>query len=46
MVEDLFGHKEHYLVACDNSEVCGVLPLSHVRSRLFDNHLVSQPFSD
>ena len=46
MVEELFGHRGHYLVACDNGEVCGVLPLSHVRSRLFGNHLVSQPFSD
>ncbi len=46
MVEELFGHKGHYLVACDNGDICGVLPFSHIRSRLFGNHLVSQPFSD
>jgi len=46
MVENLFGHKGHYLVARDNGVVCGVLPLSHVRSRLFGSRFVSQPFSD
>jgi FemAB-related protein (PEP-CTERM system-associated) len=46
MVERLFGHKGYYLVARDNGIVCGVLPLSHVRSKLFGYHFVSQPFSD
>jgi len=46
MVENLFGHKGYYLVARDNGVVCGVLPLSHVRSKLFGYHFVSQPFSD
>jgi serine/alanine adding enzyme len=46
MVERVFGHKGYYLVAHENDVVCGVLPLSHVRSRLFGNRLVSQPFSD
>jgi len=46
MVENIFGHKGHYLVARNNGVICGVLPLSHVRSRLFGSHFVSQPFSD
>lgn len=46
MVETVFGHKGHYLVACENNTVCGILALSYVRSRLFDNRLVSQAFSD
>lgn len=46
MVEEAFGYKGFYLVARDNGHVCGVLPLTHVRSRLFGNRLVSQPFSD
>ncbi len=46
MVENAFGHKGYYLVALEGGHVCGVLPLVHVRSRLFGNRLVSQPFSD
>lgn len=46
MVEEAFGYKGYYLVARENGHICGVLPLTHVRSRLFSNRLVSQPFSD
>lgn len=46
MIEDIFGHKGHYLVARDNGIVCGILPLTHIRSRLFGSRLISQPFSD
>lgn len=46
MVEMVFGHKGHYLVARKNNTVCGILALSHIRSRLFGNRLVSQAFSD
>ncbi len=46
MVEEVFGHRGYYLVAKEDGVICGVLPLSHVRSRLFGNRLVSQPFSD
>jgi serine/alanine adding enzyme len=46
MVENVFGHKGHYLVARQDGRVCGVLPLVYVRSRLFGNRMISQPFSD
>ncbi|OHB61975.1 MAG: hypothetical protein A2Y76_13740 [Planctomycetes bacterium RBG_13_60_9] len=46
MVEKAFGHKGNYLVAREEGRICGVLPLTHVRSRLFGYRLVSQPFSD
>jgi FemAB-related protein (PEP-CTERM system-associated) len=46
MVESLFSHKGHYLVAHENGTICGVLPLTQIRSRLFGNRMVSQPFSD
>lgn len=36
--------KEFYLAACHSGNVHGVLPLIHVRSRLFGNQLVSQAF--
>jgi FemAB-related protein (PEP-CTERM system-associated) len=46
MVEQAFGHKGYYLVAREEGRVCGVLPLMQVRSRLFGNRMISQPFSD
>ena len=46
MVQNTFGHRGYYLVAQENGQVCGVLPLVHVRSRLFGNRMVSQAFSD
>lgn len=39
------GHRPFYLVARDGDEVCGVLPLTQVRSILFGNHMISQAFS-
>ncbi len=46
MVERVFGHKGEYLVAREEGRIRGVLPLMHVRSRLFGYRLISQPFSD
>ena len=39
-----FGHRPHYLLAEHGGELRGVLPLAHVRSRLFGNALISTPF--
>lgn len=40
-----FGHPCHYLAAIDdNGEWQGILPLVHMRSRIFGNFLVSLPF--
>jgi FemAB-related protein (PEP-CTERM system-associated) len=40
-----FGHPCHYLAALDDSGAWrGVLPLVHMRSRIFGNFLVSLPF--
>ena len=46
MVETAFGYKGYYLAARENGRMCGVLPLMLVRSRLFGDRLLSQPFSD
>jgi serine/alanine adding enzyme len=45
MVERVTGHKQFYLVARDANKVCGVLPLTHARSYLFGNRMISQGFS-
>ena len=39
-----FGHRPHYLLAERDGAVVGVLPLAHLRSRLFGSTLVSVPF--
>ena len=46
MIEKTFGHLGTYLVAHEKGEVRGVLPLVHVRSRLFGSRMISQAFSD
>jgi len=44
IIEDVFGHRAHYLVAVQGDELSGVLPLAEVRSRLFGHAMVSLPF--
>lgn len=39
-----FGHQGHYLFAERDGVILGVLPLIHMRSRLFGNSLVSNAF--
>ena len=43
-VERAFGHAMPYLFAEDEEEIVGILPLGHIRSRLFGNALISNPF--
>jgi FemAB-related protein (PEP-CTERM system-associated) len=43
-IETSFGHQTHYLLAERGGEICGVLPLVHVKSRLFGQSLVSTAF--
>jgi FemAB-related protein (PEP-CTERM system-associated) len=44
VIESVFRHRPHYLVAERGIEVVGVLPLVEVRSWLFGNALISSPF--
>jgi FemAB-related protein (PEP-CTERM system-associated) len=44
IIEDVFNHRCHYLVAERAGELVGVLPLAEVRSRLFGHALASLPF--
>jgi FemAB-related protein (PEP-CTERM system-associated) len=44
VIERAFGHRTHYLIAERDGAVAGVLPLAHLRTRLFGNTLVSLPF--
>ncbi len=45
VIESVFRHRTHYLLAERGGAVVGVLPLAQVRSRLFGNALVSLPFA-
>lgn len=44
VLERAFGHRAYFLYAERNGVIEGVLPLGHVRSRLFGHFLSSTPF--
>jgi FemAB-related protein (PEP-CTERM system-associated) len=44
VIERAFGHRTYYLVARRGSEICGVLPLTRVKSLVFGNSLISNAF--
>jgi FemAB-related protein (PEP-CTERM system-associated) len=44
VIEGGFHQRAHYLFAEQDGAVSGVLPLVHMRSRLFGNRLISAPF--
>lgn len=45
VIERAYGHSMHYLCAEVDGAIEGVLPLGHIRSRLFGNALMSTPFA-
>ncbi len=44
VIEQTFGHRAHYLYAERDGAIRGVLPLVHIRSRLFHDALISNAF--
>ena len=44
LMEDVFGHRTHYLYAHRDGRIVAVLPLAEVKSRLFGHSLTSLPF--
>ncbi|MCM8738611.1 FemAB family PEP-CTERM system-associated protein [Azospirillum sp. A1-3] len=44
VIQQAYGHRSHYLMAQRGGEVVGVLPLIHVKSRLFGDGLISTAF--
>jgi FemAB-related protein (PEP-CTERM system-associated) len=44
IIDNVFRHRTHYLVAERGDEMAGILPLAEVKSRLFGHSLVSLPF--
>lgn len=46
IAREAYGHESVYLVADDDGEIAGVLPLVRVAGTLFGRHLVSMPFLD
>ena len=45
IIERVFGHRTHYLLAERGGKIAGVLPLAQVKSLLFGHSLVSLPFA-
>ncbi|MGZ8254892.1 MAG: FemAB family XrtA/PEP-CTERM system-associated protein, partial [Burkholderiaceae bacterium] len=46
LIEDVFRHRSHYLLAEQAGRIVAVLPLAEVRSLLFGHSLVSLPFAE
>lgn len=44
IIEEVFHHPVWFLYAERGGEICGVLPLAQVKSRLFGNSMASLPF--
>lgn len=44
VIEAAFNHTSYYLLHEEDGHVTGILPLIHIRSRLFSNALISTPF--
>ena len=44
VLRQAFGHDAHFVYAERDGIIQGVLPLGHIRSRLFGNALISTPF--
>jgi FemAB-related protein (PEP-CTERM system-associated) len=44
VIESVFGQRTHYLYAARGDVITGILPLVHMRSRLFGNALISTAF--
>ena len=46
-MEKTFGHPSHYFLA-ENAAggICGILPVSEIKSRLFGHYLISIPFAE
>jgi FemAB-related protein (PEP-CTERM system-associated) len=44
VMEEVFHHRAHFLLAERGEEIVGVLPLAEMKSRLFGHSLVSLPF--
>jgi FemAB-related protein (PEP-CTERM system-associated) len=44
VIERAFGHGTHYLLAERGSAVTGVFPLTHIKSALFGNSVISNAF--
>lgn len=45
ILQDVFRHTPHYLLAEQAGRIVGVLPMAQVKSRLFGHSLVSLPFA-
>ena len=45
VIEDVFRHRCHYLIAMRGTAVTGVLPIAEIKSRVFGHALSSLPFA-
>ncbi len=44
VIEKSFGHKTHYLIAIDEGDIVGILPIVHLKSLMFGSIFSSMPY--
>ncbi len=44
IIHRIFKHKTYYVGAYKNNKLIGILPLAHIKSRIFGNYVSSLPF--
>lgn len=44
IIQQAFGHRCYFFYALEQEKITGILPLAHVKSRMFGNALISTPF--
>lgn len=45
IIEDVFEHRTHYIMAERHGDITGIMPLAEIRSRIFGHALISIPFA-
>lgn len=46
VISESYGHSTYYFECWDGNDLAGVVPMAHLKSRLFGNQLVSMPYLD
>jgi len=44
IIEETFGHRTYYIYSEGDGGIKGILPIVHIKSRLFGNYMVSMPY--
>ena len=44
LIKKVFGHNSHHIIALEDGNIVGILPMVQLKSLLFGNFMVSMPY--